>query len=210
MGFARWPSRHRTATGNVLSDACALFGPDIPPGDFRPRDPDATGGYYQPVRASFASLTAFARERVTCNLANAPADVTLEFNRRYVANVNPKLGALTAQVDGESRPLDRLPVGRDVELTVGWGSGDAESYVALDPATQSLVVRREVMRVSWYATAGSFETDRTGRTESELDTFTNNVWFSGTSPATVHLWLVLRDSRGGAAYAVYTLSTVDS
>ncbi|WP_394822522.1 hypothetical protein [Pendulispora albinea] len=206
--LAEPPPVGTTATGAILSDACALFGPDAPPGSFRPRDPDSTGGYYQPVRATWRSATAFARARVSCNLANAPADVTLEFNRRYVANENPRLGTLTARVDGELRPLDRLPAGRGIELAVGWEPRDAESYVALDPTTKSVVVRREAMRVSWYATAGSFETDRTGRAEGELDTFTNNVWFSGTEPGLARLWVVLRDSRGGSTYAVYTLSTV--
>jgi len=197
-------------TATTLADACALFGPDAPPGDFRPRDPDATGGYYQPLRASWGSRTAFVRERISCNLANASADVTLEFNHRYVANRNPRLGPLSARVAGEPRALDRLPAGRDVELTVTWPAEDAESYVALDPATQSIAPRREAMRVSWYATAGSFESDRTGRTDAELDTFTNNVWSNGPAPASgpVHVWLVLRDSRGGSTYATYTLSTV--
>ncbi|HEY3254561.1 MAG TPA: hypothetical protein VGJ91_11455, partial [Polyangiaceae bacterium] len=29
---------------------CSLFGPNSPPGGFRPRDPDISGGYYQPLR----------------------------------------------------------------------------------------------------------------------------------------------------------------
>ncbi|WP_394847793.1 hypothetical protein LZC95_10060 [Pendulispora brunnea] len=193
-------------TAPTLPDACALFGPDVPPGGFRPRDADGTGGYYQPLRASWAGLTAFARQRVTCNLANAPADVTLEFRRRYMVNKNPRLGELSARVGGEPRALDHLPLGRDVEFTVAWPPEDAESYVSVDPATQSIVPRREAMRVSWYATAGTFATDRTGRTEAELDTFTNNVWSIETAAPRIHLWVVLRDSRGGSAYAVTTLS----
>ncbi|WP_394837281.1 hypothetical protein LVJ94_10280 [Pendulispora rubella] len=193
-------------TAATLPDACALFGPDVPPGGFRPRDADVTGGYYQPLRASWAGLTAFARERVTCNLANAPADVTLEFRRRYAVNQNPRLGELSARIGGEAYALDRLPVGRDVEFTVTWPREDAEGYVSMDPATQSIVARREAMRVSWYATAGNFAADRTGRTEAELDTFTSNVWSIGTAAPRIHLWVVLRDSRGGSAYAIYTLS----
>jgi len=50
-------------------DACSLFGPDTPPGGFRPRDPDATGGYYQPVRVDLAhAAPVFHLERITCNL----------------------------------------------------------------------------------------------------------------------------------------------
>ncbi|HLL22357.1 MAG TPA: hypothetical protein VK427_09510, partial [Kofleriaceae bacterium] len=36
-----------TATGTLPADGCLCFGPDVPPGGFRPRDPDPTGGYYQ-------------------------------------------------------------------------------------------------------------------------------------------------------------------
>ena len=33
-------------TGTLPKDGCILFGPDTPPGGFRPRDADSKGGYY--------------------------------------------------------------------------------------------------------------------------------------------------------------------
>lgn len=36
-------------TAPLPLDACARFGPDPPPGNARPRYPDATGGFYQPL-----------------------------------------------------------------------------------------------------------------------------------------------------------------
>ena len=92
-------------------DACQLFGPDPPPGGFRPRDPDDTGGFYQPVRVRLGALIAFALERVTCDLPNAPVDAAIELKKRYVANHNPKLVPLVATVDGAPVALDHVPAG---------------------------------------------------------------------------------------------------
>lgn len=183
------------------ADGCALFGPEIPPGDYRPRDPDSTGGYFQPMRASLGGAVAFGMTRISCNLANAPADAALDFKNRYVANKNPKLATPTATVDGAPAIVDRIAPGARVRLHVEWTPTDAESYVAFDPATQSVVTRRESMRVSWFATAGAFDSDRTGRAESELESFTENGWQAPARPGKVHLWLVLRDSRGGVDFA---------
>src|SRR6202022_785318 len=41
------------------------------------------------------------------------------------------------------------------------GCRGAETYVTLDLATHNLVQRREGMQVSWFATGGSFDSDRT-------------------------------------------------
>jgi hypothetical protein len=56
------------------------------------------------------------------------------------------------------------------------------------------------MRVSWFASAGSFDADVTGRTEDETDTFTDNGWTAPADAAHIHLWRVLRDARGGATW----------
>ena len=79
-------------------DACKKFGPQPPDVErgkpaLRPRDPDVTGGFYQPVRAKLEAsddeYVAFALERIRCRLANAPADVTAMFNMLSKANTNP-------------------------------------------------------------------------------------------------------------------------
>jgi len=59
--------------------------------------------------------------------------------------------------------------------------------------------------VSWFVSGGALTSDRTGRGEAETETFADNVWTTpGAGPA--YLWVVLRDSRGGIAFAGYPIS----
>lgn len=192
----------------VPDDACRLFGPDTPPGGFRPRDPDSTGGYYQPLRVNVEGDLAVALQRVRCNLASAPAAVGRDYAARYQANRNPHLGPLTASTDGAPIGLDRLPAGGTITFTIGWPAADAEPFVTFDIPTQTLADRRESMRVSWFATAGHFDNDRTGRSEEELDTTTSNVWNAPREPGVHHVWTVLRDSRGGSAVLAMPVAVV--
>ena len=194
-----------TASAATPLDACALFGPDTPPGGFRPHDPDATGGFYQPVRAELGELTAFRLERVTCNLPDAPIAVAVELAQRYHPNRNPTLAALTTAVGGAAVPLDQIPAGASVALTTGWGAGDAESYVMFDPDTSAIVDRREALRVSWFVTGGTLTDEVTGRAEDDPAVTTSTTWLAPAAPGVVHLWLVLRDSRGGGDFAGYDL-----
>src|SRR5204862_3986795 len=87
-----------TFTAPLPSDGCMTFGPQPPPVQpgqpmIRPRDPDATGGFYQPVRVTLNTDTgsdvAFELERISCMLANAPIDVTRTYNTTYTKNINP-------------------------------------------------------------------------------------------------------------------------
>lgn len=197
-------------TAATPMDACQLFGPDTPPGDFRPRDADDTGGYYQPLRIQALGQTAFAFERIICNLANAPLDVAVDFTKRYVPNQNPRMLPIQAIVDGESKALEALPSGRDVQFEVGWTSEDVETFVMFDPQTQQLVERREAIRAFWYATRGVFENDVTGRDENDEELTAHNVWHAPDEPAEVFVWVVLRDSRGGMDAAMYTMATKQS
>jgi hypothetical protein len=66
------------------------------------------------------------------------------------------------------------------------------------------------MRLAWFATSGEFDHDRTGRAETEMETTSDNTWTAPTvTEATpVHLWLLLRDSRGGVDFAGYHLTVV--
>jgi hypothetical protein len=190
-------------TAVTPDDACALFGPDTPPGDFRPRDADVTGGFYQPVRVEALGLVAFDRERVTCNLPNAPVDAAIELQERYHANANPTLTPLAARVDGALVALEAIPAGARVRFEVGWSEGDAEAYLMFDPGSQRIVERREALRVAWFATAGKLAAEVTGRSESELEAATENAWEAPSTPGATKLWLVLRDSRGGVDFAGY-------
>jgi hypothetical protein len=197
----------------IPGDACALFGPEVGSADLRPRDPDVTGGFYLPLRVTVfdpsgaAPAIAFGLERLACKIANASADVTTDFAKRYGANKNPELGGVTAAIAGNVVALDAIPRGATVTLRATWPDASAERYVVYDLASRSVVDRREAMRVSWYATAGTFASDRTGRSEDEPETFTEDDWTAPTRAQTTHLFVVLRDARGGTAFRTYDLRT---
>ena len=214
-------------------DACMTFGPLTPPAaegqpPIRPRDPDVTGGYYLPVRvgllvpedlrrvgmATDDSLIAFQLQRIYCGLANAPSPAIREYGTNYKLNQNPVIASLTLQAPG-SAPVVVPPLaagaapfpvaaGQTVTLTASWPADSVENFPAWDVLQRELVYHNEAMRVSWYVTAGSFEHDITGRSESETETFAENTWTPG-APGPVHLWIVLHDSRGGTDFAAYDL-----
>lgn len=178
-----------TATATIPTDACQLFGPDVPPGGYRPRDPDPTGGYYQPVRADAGDAgLAFGFARITCNLPSAPGDVAHEYQMSYVANANPVLHPLV---------VGDVTAGSDVTITASWD--DPETYLYYDPRNQTLVTRREAMRVSWFATGGSLPVDATAVGEDDPATSVSTTWHAPAAAGPAWLWVVLRDSRGGLA-----------
>lgn len=86
------------------------------------------------------------------------------------------------------------------------GCTGAEPYVALDPAAHALVDRRESMRVSWFATAGNYSHDRTGRTEQDTASFSENEWTAPDTSGEISLWVVLRDDRGGVGFEAYAIN----
>jgi hypothetical protein len=86
------------------------------------------------------------------------------------------------------------------------GCRGSEPYVYFDPITRKLVDRREAMRVSWFATDGELEHDRTGRSEPEArHTDSDNDWTAPEAEGDVRLWVVLRDDRGGVGWGSYRL-----
>jgi hypothetical protein len=86
------------------------------------------------------------------------------------------------------------------------GCFGAETFVYYDPLARRLVDRREAMRVSWFAGSGSFEDDHTGRREDETDAFSDGSWTAPKTPGLAHLWVVLRDSRGGVSWQSYVVN----
>lgn len=221
-------------SATVSPDACSLFGPQTPPvaegeSPIRPRDPDITGGYYQPVRvellvpealrragmATGDSLISFHLQRIQCGLAGAPGPAIREYTANYHLNNNPRLVSVTVQPPGldavdlapsltPGSPL-AVTAGQEIALAARWSDDSVETYPAWDLIERALVYHRESMRVSWYATGGSFEHDVSGRGEAESETFAENIWKSDT-PGLVHLWLVLHDSRGGTDFAALDFS----
>jgi hypothetical protein len=63
------------------------------------------------------------------------------------------------------------------------------------------------MRVSWFSTAGTFASDRTGRAADDRATFTDNAWTAPEEVRTVHLFAVLRDDRGGVTWSTLAVTT---
>lgn len=208
------------------ADACALFGPDSPPaapGELPPRppDPDVTGGYYQPVRilvpgGEGAPLAGFGFARLACNLAGAPIDVAQAFRSRYVANHNPAIESVLASTtdgsmamplgrEGDAPATDPITAGHGsaLHLTARWTADSPETFPVFDPEQRQLVEQRESLRVSWYATAGRFAHDHTGRDGDDPARDSENQWTAPDQPGLVHLWVVLRDSRGGTDFGGY-------
>jgi hypothetical protein len=219
-----------TYTAPMPGDACTLFGPVTPTvkagePSIRPRDPDVTGGYYFPVRVSMwipedlrrsgmagtDTLVSFGLERISCSLANAGTKVTLEFNKTYTLNLNPHLAGVNLIDDAAGATVALMPgvvshvgQGRMVTLEASWTGDSPESYPVFDVQSHTLITHREAMVVSWYATEGSFEHDSTGRSGDETELVTDNHWTAG-SAGRVHLWVVLRDERGGTDFVGYDL-----
>jgi hypothetical protein len=75
--------------------ACALFGPKPASASndeaLRPVDPDTTGGYYQPLRASDDGEISIVPLRISCGLTGTTQEVSIEYNRRYLPNENPAI-----------------------------------------------------------------------------------------------------------------------
>lgn len=242
-----------TATGTIPTVACRNFGPEVPPTTGnetpgRPVDPDATGGYYQPVSlfvpASGGTLPAIDQARIECGLAQGTSEQVQDYLGRYHANVNPVVASLAASggapfATSAGGSTNMLPAGQKVTLEVSWAScpltdvcGDgicgadesitscaadcttphgctgAERYVNFDLASQSLVDAREGIDVSWFATGGSFDLDRTGVEGTDTTTDSENGWTPPGQPGqTVYVWVVLRDDRGGVGWAGYVFQT---
>jgi hypothetical protein len=93
----------------------------------------------------------------------------------------------------------------DTSCVHALGCGGAERYVALDPATGTLVDRREAIAVAWFATAGAFDFDRTGRSNDDVALTSDNTWHAPPQPGPVTLWIVVRDDRGGVGWKEYAV-----
>jgi len=176
-------------TAALPSDGCLDFGPETPPGNFRPRDADPTGGYYQPIRIDVDDLRAFGLSRITCKLATAPSDVAHDYDLSYVANQSPML---------DPAVLPSVAAQTDVMLTASWPPEAVETYLYYEPLSQTLVMRREAMRLSWFATGGTLPADASAVGETDTATRVSTIWHTPAA-GTAYVWLVLRDSRGGIA-----------
>ena len=92
------------------------------------------------------------------------------------------------------------------DCTTPHGCTGSEAYIYFDLSKRELSDRREAVRVSWYASAGHFDHERTGRSEQEAGESTSaNSWTAPDDSADVWLWAVIRDDRGGVGWSSYRL-----
>lgn len=193
--------------------------PDITGGYYQPilvASPDGTRALYQ--------------TRVRCGVAGATQAQAAELRKRYKDNLGPEIAAITSEgVDigdgwavaaGERVALqvrwaacpdaptcgdDTCTLDENIETcakdcTATFGCPGAEVYLRFDPVDLDLVTTREAMRVSWYATAGSFAAASTGRAAADAEPSSDNVWTAPVAGGPATLWAVLRDDRGGTGW----------
>jgi hypothetical protein len=202
-------------------DACGLFGPDVPPAianqpPGRPVDADSTGGYYQPTRLVAGSQIAIGMVRITCGVPGASPEQFAELTADTHPNENPAIDTVSAGALGNLVTADlgtnTVQPSQVVNLQAAWascppsapGCTGSEWYAYLDPVTQAVVRTREEMRLSWFASGGTFAVDRTGRDAMDPTPYTDNTWTAPSAPGVVNVWLVLRDDRGGVGWRSYT------
>ena len=198
-----------STAANTPAKGCTMFGPDTGSTGFRPRDPDATGGFYQPLRAELSGAPdAFALVRIKCDLPNADADEAAAFAKAYKLNKNTQLQPLVAKMNGSAVALGAIPAGARVTLEASWPAASAEKFAYYDPSSQTVTTQREAMQVAWYASDGSFDTESTGRASGDVATTSDDDFQAPADAKTTHVWIVLRDSRGGVDFGRYDLVTV--
>lgn len=165
------------------ADGCRLFGPESPGPGLRPRDPDVTGGYHQPVRLAIDGVVAFGAVRLRCALAQAPLSVAQAFAADYAPNHNPVITAL----DGPptATPGQRIPLRVETDAP--------EAYLRFDPASRDLETVDERYTVSWFVTGGALDPAR-----GDVDAGAAEASWTAPAEAGAHSVIaVVRDSRGG-------------
>jgi hypothetical protein len=167
--------------------------PDVMPSDLGA--PDATGGVYLPLIA-----------RVTVAGQTLIATYRLRLQTTGDANQNPDLtGLLLVDAAGATMPLDAaapptVHTGDRLTLQVAVAAGSVEMY----PPPLGGPPVAEILRTSWFSTAGKFSQERSegpqAQTVLELDAL---LPAPGNA---IDLYAVIRDDRGGTDYVHRTLT----
>jgi hypothetical protein len=195
----------------IPADACRLFGPDTPQPaagapPTRARDPDATGGYYQPVTMSLGPSIAVGLERIGCGIPDASLAAARAYQAAYLPNRNPTLATLSLTSDGAPVDLGAVPAGARVRLEATWTPDSAETFAVFDPASGTVGQIEEALRVSWYVTGGELDRAADAITGAAAVS-TTSIWTTPSGPATLQVLVVLTDSRGGTDAIAATLTT---
>jgi hypothetical protein len=187
------------------TDACRLFGPDTPqpaPGapPTRPRDADATGGYFQPVTMALGDALAVGLERVTCDLPDASLAAARAFQAAYHPNQNPMLTGLALSVGGAPVDPAAVPAGAALLVTATWTADALETFPVFDRASGTIVDVQETLVGSWYVTTGDLAQPAVEIADAAVVS-AGTGWTVPAGTSTAELVFVLRDSRGGADVA---------
>lgn len=185
------PLQDSVVHGVIPKDACALFGPDPPPGDFRPRDPDHTGGFFVPVLIEAFDRRSVFLQRVRCEPADLRADVAREYAARYADNQNPVGLGLALHPRDASGALR-------AEVTLPFAA--AERFVVASALSQTVEETAEVLTVEWLVTQGTLSV-ATAELVEQRGVWVAEVDWDHAGPDSAHLYAVVRDSRGGMAFA---------
>ena len=136
------------------------------------------------------------------------ADAVLEVQAGEQLTLDARFGACPGEDscgDGVCGPDEtRISCAADCATNVLTGCTGQERYLWFDNRTRELTVRRESLRVAWYATGGSYQDERTGVEEDAERSSSRNVW-TAPSKGSVTLWLVARDARGGTGVIELTV-----
>lgn len=162
----------------------------------------------RPTQATRTTWPVFHLQRISCGRAQVSADAASIFARAYAPNRNPHLAQLVARNGGQVTPLSQIPRGVAIDFEASWPAEAAEAYAYYEPESQQVTTRREALRVAWFVDGGQLDSEATGRAEYDLQLTTENRWSTPTVAGTYHLWLVLRDSRGGTDFGQYELTVL--
>lgn len=193
---------------DIPSDACSKVGPQVPPTSDngtpqRAPDADLTGGYQLPVRLVLnrddSQDVSMFRQRIRCNLANAPASVARDYATRYTPNQHPVPDVL--QIVDESVPTNGTGAidatrGAHIPIAIGWPETARESYVRVSPLTRQVEDVTETLEVTWFTNGGSFAHDRTAPEVDGLQS-SNVLELDPAREEPVTVWVLLHDDRGG-------------
>jgi hypothetical protein len=154
---------------------------------------------------------------MTCGFVGTTPTQLGELNADTHPNTNPQIDDVTDPTLGtlviEEAGTNAVARAQRLDLTAHWAVCDpgatsctgSEGYAYLDPQTSDVVVAREEMIVSWFASGGTFDDDSTGRAATDPTPYTNNGWTAPATAGSVHVWAVLRDDRGGVAWLSFVI-----
>jgi hypothetical protein len=166
---------------------------------------DYLARYHMNANPAVASLTASGGPPLATDANGAtnpvPAGQKVSFEVAWAAC--PLSDTCGDGICGADESLTTCPA----DCTTPQGCTGAERYVNFDLQGATLADAREGIHVSWFATGGSFDLDRNGRDGSDDTTTSDNGWTAPGAGQTVHMWIVLRDDRGGVGWAGYVLQT---